>query len=119
MDTKWIMHKGKRILHVTYGGSTGEKELIDYFLCALDMAVKEPNKVLNLADFTNTYITSDFLDTLKQKGKDIMIKKFEKIALLGVDGIKNIFLNSYLIFTNQRNIRTFNALDEALEWLAE
>ncbi len=119
METKWMEYKGKRILHVYYGGSSDENELINHFLSALDEAVKEPSQVLNIADFSNTIVTAKFLDILKKKGLEIMTKKFDKIALLGVTSIKKVFLASYLFFTNHKNMKTFESIEEAKEWLVE
>jgi hypothetical protein len=76
----------------------------------------QPDSVLLLTDFRDMRYDKERTDYAKQVSKDI--KPFvKKSALLGVEGLKKIILNSIITFSGRTNMKPFLEVKDALEWL--
>jgi hypothetical protein len=76
----------------------------------------QPDSVLLLTDFRNMRYDHERTEYAKQVSKDI--KPFvKKSALLGVEGLKKIILNSIITFSGRTNMKPFLEVKDALEWL--
>lgn len=116
MGTEWIEHKGKRILYVDYRGLKGA-QLIEMAETEAKTIVAAPTKVLVLDDFEGISVDSEFMNRIKQLGKDAE-PKTARCAILGVTGLKEILLRAYNAFTGGRS-QPFRTKAEALDWLAQ
>lgn len=78
-----------------------------------------PTKVLSLANFTDSVISNEFMNKVNQAGKEIGNYKLGKTALLGMIGIKLVLLQAFLRFTGNKDTKTFDTEDAAINWLTE
>ena len=113
----WITYKGKEILYDDYRNLSGEK-----FSALVDVQVSltlESGKknILSLVDVRNSYAIKETVDVFNNAGKvtkGIAIKT----AVLGITGVKKIFLNVINKITNI-GAKPFNTIEEAKDWLVE
>jgi hypothetical protein len=117
MAISWIEHKGKKILYIDYRGSKNDDELLKILQEQIKIVQSSSSKVLTLSNFTNVFLSSKFMDEVKKAGKEIGTIKIERTALIGIEGIKNILLSSYLLFTGDKNTKSFGSENEAKDWL--
>ncbi|MBN2107819.1 MAG: hypothetical protein JW832_10370 [Deltaproteobacteria bacterium] len=76
----------------------------------------EPDSVLLLSDFRNMRYDKQRTDYAKQVSIDI--KPFiKKSALLGIEGMKKIIMQSMIIFSGRTNMKPFPDAKDALAWL--
>ena len=75
-----------------------------------------PASVLLLTDFRNMRYDQERTDYAKQVSKDIK-PCVKKSALLGIEGLKKIILQSMMIFSGRTNMKPFAEVQDALEWL--
>jgi hypothetical protein len=76
----------------------------------------QPDSVLLLTDFRNMRYDKERTDYAKQVSIDI--KPFvKKSALLGIEGLKKIIMQSLMVFSGRTNMKPFAEVKEALEWL--
>lgn len=113
--TKWINYKGKKIISIDYTNLSGDEMLkyIDFnteFYTNLD-----ETDLLTLVDFTNAFGSKTNLDALKKSGATNK-HKMKKTAVLGITGVKKIFLNVINSLINL-GAKSFKNEEDALEWL--
>jgi hypothetical protein len=117
MEVKFIEHKNKRILYVDYRGAKNENDMLDTLKKDVEIEKTLKDKTLLLANFENAPITQKYMDEVKRSGVEIRSKIMSKTALIGITGIKNIFVQGYIRFTGQKDMKMFNSEDDAKEWL--
>lgn len=113
----WIEHKGKRVLLTNYEGLTTTEELKQVLDGELRESRASPRKIMVLAKLAGSSITPEFMRYAKEMGKNHRSKYIAKTALRGITGVKVILLNSYILFTGDTQIRSFESDNEALDWL--
>ena len=118
MEIKWIVHKGKIILFVDYSGARDEEDMINLLRRHSEIEKGTPG-LIGLYDFTDTIASVKYMNEAKKIGKEMGTKKAAKIALLGINGVKEILFGAFVAFTGDKHLRTFKKTAEALEWLAE
>ena len=76
----------------------------------------QTNSVLLLTDFRDMRYDRERTDYAKQVSIDI--KPFvKKSALLGIEGLKKIIMQSLMVFSGRTNMKPFLEVKDALEWL--
>jgi len=94
MPATWITYNGKKILHSDYRGfKTIDKknELLETAKQSIKMIQESREKVLILSDIRDCTFNSDFMDIVKA---EFPTEKVEKHALLGVEGMKKLLIDS-------------------------
>lgn len=119
MGPSWIEHKGKRILFVDYRGCTDEEESLKILREEIEIDRQNPAGIRMLVDYTGATASPGYMAEVKQSGKEIRNNKVEKIAVLGIEGLKKVLFAGYLSFTRNKNIRAFENDIEAKAWLVE
>ncbi len=112
----WVHHNGKKILMTRYSGLS-EEQMLQALLEQFAIVRATPGTVVNFGDFTNSTVSSDFMNLAKTHGKELS-HKIEKTALIGITGIKKILLNGYNAFT-KNPAYPFATEREALDFLAK
>jgi len=118
MRSKWIEHKGKRIVLADYSGFgadlTGLKAEVEH---ASDLTMKEPlDSVLSLVDVTGTSGTPEIVDYIKTAA--VATKPYvRKMAVVGIQGYRKILLRAVIAFSGQA-IHPCDTIEQAKEWLA-
>ncbi|MDM7926753.1 MAG: STAS/SEC14 domain-containing protein [bacterium] len=119
MKSTWLKHNGARIQYADYSGFHSDLEAlkaeVEY---ASGETLKEPPySVLSLVNVTDTMGTQEIVEYLKNAA--VRTKPYiKKMAVVGVPGYKKILLRAVIAFTGQ-DIKPFDTLDEAKEWLAQ
>ena len=119
MPIAWKDCRGKKYLFVDYRGLKTEQDLLGLLEQYAQIVKSSPGKVMALADFTETSLSSNYMNRVKTLGKEVFTVKVHKTAVLGVVGLKKILMQGYLTFTGDKNTRAFTSEAEALNWLAE
>ncbi len=115
MSVKWVEYKGKRILYSDYRGLT-RQEMLDNLDEAARILADEPGACLTLVNYIGVSGTRDYMDRVKRLGKEVLVRKTAKQAILGITGMKVIFLYAYNKVTGGHAM-TFDNEQDAFEWL--
>lgn len=117
---RWINHKGKRILLVDFKDYTTKRiktgEYKNYLQEARQIIDTQPRKsLLIITDITNAGFTYQSNTAMKSFAK-ANTPYVKASAVVGVTGLKKVVITSVRILTG-RNIKIFDTVDEAKEWL--
>jgi hypothetical protein len=120
MPAKWMDHKGKRILYVDFRKLKPE-EILPLMKESDDMVLASPSKVLYLGNIEDAMVSREVMGQLKQYASKSVRKKFEKLAVVGVAGVKKVFLDAFVAMLDKSGVqvKSFRTEDDALEWLVE
>jgi hypothetical protein len=120
MGSKWIEHKGKKIVYLDFRECKNEEQLIQVLADAQTLIQAQPEKVVTLSNYDGVSVTAGFLNRLKELGKQaVQTGRIQKLAVLGITELKSVLVQGYLNATGQKNTRTFTSEAEALDWLVE
>jgi hypothetical protein len=109
-------YKGCKIIFLDLNGVAPEGIKSRVELAKTLIFASQPNSVLILTDFRDMRYDKERTDYAKQVSIDI--KPFvKKSALLGIEGLKKIILNSIIAFSGRTNMKPFAEVKDALEWL--
>jgi hypothetical protein len=117
MEVKWIEQKGKKILLVDYRGAKNVDDMISILKQETEIERISTDKVSVLANFEKAYYYPKYMEELKKLGKEVRNEKTYKTALIGIVGAKKIFMQAYITFTGDKNLKTFDNEEEAKDWL--
>ena len=113
-------YKGKKIYISNYCNMKGQEyaDLIyENTKKSIEHSKAEGESILIITNVKDTYITREILEAFKNVAKDI--KPYaKKSAVLGVEGIKKMFLNTVNMFSSLQT-KAFDSEIEACEWLIE
>ena len=114
----FISHNGKSILYVDYSQCKDKWEMIQLLEATVPHYRNAIGKVLTLSDYNNVTGSQEFMNVVKQLGKELFDAKTEKGAVLGITGLKKIFLQGYNLIAKQK-IMAFDTKEQALKYLTE
>lgn len=118
MPVQWITHNGKQILFSDYSGLKGS-DYNDAVKSSAEMLKSASDKTLVLVDVRGAMIDATAALYAKSLG-EVFAEKTEKIALVGVSGMKEMLLEAYNHFTGHADQqKIFQSLDEAKDWLVQ
>jgi hypothetical protein len=114
---KWIKYKNKNICSIDYSG-LDEFELIKTMKkIEKDLADSKKKNILMLLDVSEIIVSDNIL--LAFKKTSLVMKEFLcKVAILGLKGIKRLFLDAIITITGL-NALPFADEKEAKKWLVE
>ena len=114
---EWINFKGKEILFNDRNGFNSE-EIIASVDAAYELIINSNKKdILYLVDSSNNFIIPDVKDHIKKTGKKLN-PYLKKSAVVGITGSQKILINILSSFA-RLNIKIFNDIDSAKEWLVK
>jgi hypothetical protein len=119
MKSKWIEHKGKKILVQDFSTLFYNTQAVKNELASVqEMVLKEPaNSVLVLSNFKDTQVGADLMGALNEaseKTKD----RVRKTAVIGVTGFKRTLGDMLSRLTGQA-LKYFDYEEEAKNWLVQ
>lgn len=118
MKSKWIEHRGKKILFADYSNFTDLSAFKQEVDSVTSITINEPkDSVLLLVDVTGTIGESEMVDYLKESAK-ADDENMKKVAVVGVSGYRRIFLRAVIQFT-RLSVKTFDQIEDAKDWLVE
>ena len=119
MSVTILQVEGKKIVFADYTACKQSSELIEVLHKCEEIFKKMPNgEVLSLGDFTGTRIDKEFMEEAKAVAIRTSNKKVKKSALLGVVGLKKVFLMGYNLVSAQKFI-PFETKEAAISYLIE
>lgn len=120
MGSKWVEHKGKKIVYLDFRECKSEDELVQVLLQAQGLIQATTGTVVTLSNYEGVSVTAGFLSRLKDLGKRaVQNQRIERMAILGITEMKSVLVQGYLNATGQRNARTFDTEANALDWLTQ
>ena len=120
MKSRWITHKGKRILYCDYTSfAPSDFELLKSELEAVESLIyQEPeDSVLGLSDTRGSVATSEAVALFKTSATRTG-KYIHKQAVIGISGFKRVLFDAVVRISGQ-NARSFDDIDQAKDWLVE
>ena len=119
MRSKWIEHKGKKILYQDFSALFFNAEAVKKELASVqEIVLNEPmNSVLVLSNFKDTEVGPKLMSVLNEasaKTKDHVRKN----DVCGVTGFKRT-LGDMLVRTTGQPLKYFDHEEEAKDWLAQ
>jgi hypothetical protein len=114
---RWINHKGRDILFIDMSNLQQTEDEVEVANEAERIVKTRPEgSVLTLFDYTGMHYDINGVEA--QKNYSAAVKPYVKSsAVIGIDGLKKIILRSVARVTG-RNIRLFDDLESAKDWLA-
>ena len=115
--TRFIEHRGVRILLLDYSGLRDPQETLREIAKSRQLVARQPaNSLLTLTHVKDARYNSEILQAMKELATHN--KPYVKAAaVVGMSGIHRAVYQTVLLFT-RRNIRAFDGLEEASDWLA-
>ncbi|MFO7889635.1 MAG: hypothetical protein R6V04_04775 [bacterium] len=116
MLSKWKKNNGQWVLYLDCRG-LDEEELLKILDEAAEALSPMITKVPVLANVEGAVLLPEFMEKMRQLGKEVFTKKVDYTAVVGVTGVKKVMLSSYNFLLGQ-NLKSFDTEESALEWLA-
>lgn len=112
---KWVEHKGKKILYNDYRNLAGDEMLKPIKEIGDIMTNLGEKDLLILLDFRDSFANKANLEILRKAGERNK-KLYKKTAVLGIIGIKKVFLEMINKLTNI-GAKSFDSEEDAKDWL--
>lgn len=116
MSAEIIGFKGKKVLFADYTTCKTKEAMIANVREVAEVMQMHSDRMLVLADFNGTFASPEFMSEMKRLTEEVFKDKSEKVAAIGITGIKKILLNAMLPLYD-RNIKVFDTREEALNYL--
>ena len=99
-----------------YEGLRGNELLTTVKTATQLMLDANPDELLVLANFTNTYINDEIISYLTSSESKAASRNAKKIAAIGITGIKKLFFNMYNAISRTQ-AKAFNTIESAKDYL--
>lgn len=120
MPISEILHQGKKVILVDYSECKKKQEMLDLAYELTGYLLAKPEKhFLILFDYTNAFLSSDFMKVAKEGRTKVYQTKSARGAALGVTGIKKVLLKGYNALSKGEGIQMFDTKEQALEYLVK
>lgn len=117
-DCRWVVHQGIRILHVSYHRCRTDDEMLQVLAEQVTQVKAAGGKVRVLHDYRNAFWGERFMEESKRLSRERRESVFERVAVVGLNGIKKALFHTYRIVSGDSTSRTFDTVEAALDWLA-
>jgi hypothetical protein len=119
MKSKWITHKGKKILFADYSNFEHDSESLFAEVEAVDaIVIRQPEKsVRMLLDTRNSVASKEVIAYFKNAAAKTQ-KYMDRMAIIGISGIRKILFDAVTRFSGQK-ASLFDDMEKAKDWLAE
>jgi hypothetical protein len=116
--TRWIDHKGTRILHFDYSGIRDPDEALTAIRHSISVAQQQPPKSIRvMTSVRDARYNAAVLQALKELAS--RNEPFVKAsAVVGMGGLHRIAYQAVILFS-RRKIQTFDTEEQALDWLVQ
>jgi hypothetical protein len=111
-----INYKNKKLLYGNHSGLRGKELVENVSNLSKKVLLSDESEILVLSNFSDTYANEELSEYLRSQEVKMTGQKMTKIAVVGITGIKKIFLNVYNQFIGGKT-KAFETEDEAKEWL--
>jgi hypothetical protein len=115
--TRFIEHRGRRILLLDYSGVRDPQEAIREVRHSMEVVARQPpGSLLVLTQVRDARYNAAVLQKMKELAAH-NAPYVKASAVVGMSGLHRIAYQAVILFS-KRNIRVFDAENEALDWLA-
>lgn len=115
--TRFIEHEGTRILLQDYSGLREPRAALDEIRRSREVVARQPpNSLRILTDVREARYNAAVLQALKEMAAH-NAPYVRASAITGMSGLHRIAYQAVILFS-KRNIRIFDAREDALDWLA-
>ena len=116
--TRFIEHRGKRILLLDYSGVQDRREAVEIIRHSRSVVARHPPHSLRvLTNVRDARYNSEVLQAMKELAAH-NAPYVKASAIIGMSGLHRIAYQMVILFT-RRSIKTFDGEAEALDWLVE
>jgi hypothetical protein len=115
--TRFIEHKGRRILLLDYSGIRDPQEALSEVKRSMEFVARQPRNSLRVMTYVRD---ARYNAAVLQAMKELAAHNAPYVkasAVVGMSGLHRIAYQAVILFS-KRNIKTFDDQPEALEWLA-
>jgi len=118
MALSTLLHNQRKIIYADYSDCNNKDEMMQLARELTAFLLEQPEKeVLVLFDYTDTYLSSEFMKVVKEEREKFYRQKTAKGAALGVTGIKKVLLKGYNALSRGAGIQLFDTKLDALNYL--
>ena len=117
MSVKWVEWNGKEILYADFRGLK-RAQLIPNLEQTAHMLENSQGQVLLLLNFKDVSVHFAYLKRCNELGQKVIHSKTEKLAVLGIDGIKATMFVTFNRIVGQKSA-SFQSEQKAKDWLTE
>lgn len=119
VPVKWVKHNGTDILVLDYSTLSGSEAYLEA-LHKCYQEFKKTNGPINfLINYTDHKIYQSNINEAFKLGKELTLQdRFGKTAAIGVNSAHVVYTKFYILFTGNKNYKTFKTEKEALDWLS-
>jgi hypothetical protein len=115
--TRFIDHKGKQVLLLDYAGARDPEEAVREIHNSMRFVARQPKgSLLVMTLVREARYNAAVLQAMKELAAH-NAPYVKASAVVGMSGLHRIAYQAVILFS-KRNIKTFDAESEALEWLA-
>jgi hypothetical protein len=115
--TRFIEHRGKRILVLDYAGARDPDEAVASIHHSMEFIARQPpNSLVVMTLVRDARYNAAVLQAMKELAAH-NAPYVKASAVVGMSGLHRIAYTAVLMFS-KRNIKTFDAEEQALDWLA-
>ena len=114
--TRFIEHKGKRVLLLDYAGVRDPAEAVQSVHRSIEFIATQPkNSLLVMTVVRDARYNAAVLQAMKELAAH-NAPYVKASAVVGMSGLHRVAYQAVLVFS-KRNIKTFDSEAEALDWL--
>lgn len=117
-DCRWHVHRGVRVLVVDYGRCLTDEQMLTVLAEQVRLVQAEESRVRALHDYTDAVLGERYLEEAQRRSRERREAVFERVAIVGLTGIKKALFHVYRLATGDTTSRVFATRDAALDWLA-
>ena len=118
MEFQTIDYKSKTIYIVPFSACKTKEEMLQMLEALGELMRASEDKILTLIEADGVNISNDFMSRASELSRDVFQHKREKGAILGINGLKAVFLKAYNLFSKDKLV-PFSTREEALEYLTK
>ena len=117
MSVQWVEWNGKKILYADFRGLK-RKELVPNLELTADMLENASGQALLLLNFKDVSVHFAYLRRCNELGQKVIHPKTEKLAVLGIDGVKAAMFVTFNKIVGQKSA-SFTTERAAKDWLVK
>ena len=118
MPTRWILHKGERILFEDFADfGTDLEKAREETMVAINLAIREPlDSILTLTDVHGTNASPEMFAVMRNAAAKI-VPFARKRAVVGLSDVQRVFIDMLNLLSKKKTFTLFKSIEDAKDWL--
>jgi hypothetical protein len=119
MKSRWITHKGRKILYADYAGFKNDSHALleEMEAATCELAQQSQNSTLLLIDLSDTDVNAGLSRWYRSAAPTVAL--IHKEAVVGMTGLLNLLYKGFVKVSGQKNTAIFDDVPTALDWLSQ